>query len=83
MLTQLAAPSNSVHLPMNTCRTNGTEKQHDFTVKTKIALLRKRLTVTELARKLKLHRTGVSRAINDPSSLPTVAARIKKELALS
>lgn len=66
---------------MSTCKPKSKSEQDNFTLRVKTALLRQGRTVTGLARKLRLSRNGVSRAINHPV-LPTVRTRIAKELAL-
>lgn len=56
--------------------------QADFAYAAKSKLLRQQKTITELARDLGLARNTVSIAINHPSMLPTVKARISRALAL-
>jgi lambda repressor-like predicted transcriptional regulator len=66
---------------MSTCKPTRKSEQDNFTLRVKTALWREGRTITALARKLRLSRNGVSRAINHPV-LPTVRQRIAKELAL-
>lgn len=66
---------------MSTCKLNGKNGQAEFSLRVKMALLREGLTVTKLAKRLRLSRNGVSRAINHPV-LPTVRRKIEKALAL-
>ena len=66
---------------MNRCKPKRKSEQANFALSVKIALIEQGRTITELAKKLGLSRNGVSRAINHPV-LPTVRARIQKELAL-
>ena len=68
---------------MSICKSKQNDRQDNFTIKVKTALLRQQISITRLAKKLRLSRNGVSRAINHPDSLPTVRRRISKELALS
>ena len=57
------------------------QKQDKFTLRVKTELLHRKWTVTELATRLGLARNTVSIAINHPSMLPTVKARISTLLA--
>jgi predicted transcriptional regulator len=66
---------------MSISKPNGKSEQEKFAIRVKTALIREGKSITDLAKKLKLSRNGVSRAINHPV-LPTVRRRIAKELAL-
>lgn len=67
---------------MATANTITNNAQGDFALAAKTALLRAGMTVTSLARSLGLARNTVSIAINHPTMLPRVKARIRKKLAL-
>jgi hypothetical protein len=66
---------------MSICKQKAANGQDNFAFRVKTALLREGRSITQLAKKLRLSRNGVSRAINHPV-LPTVRRRIAKELAL-
>jgi len=66
---------------MDTCKPKRSNGQDNFRVRVKTALIRERMSITKLAKKLRLSRNAVSNAINHPV-LPTVRRRIAKELAL-
>jgi DNA-binding Xre family transcriptional regulator len=59
-----------------------TPEQTDFAIRCKVRLAERRLTVTELAKRLDLARNTVSLAIHHPTLLAAVRARITKELGL-
>ncbi|MBE7497108.1 MAG: hypothetical protein HS117_19375 [Verrucomicrobiaceae bacterium] len=68
---------------MATANTITTTAQGDFALAAKTALLRRGMTVTALAETLGLARNTVSIAINHPTMLPRVKARIRKKLHLN
>ncbi len=68
---------------MTTANTTANFTQGDFALAAKTALLRRGLTVTALAGLLGFARNTVSIAINHPSMLPTVKARIRSYLEIS
>lgn len=57
--------------------------QGDFALAAKTALLHRGMTVTALAEALGLARNTVSIAINHPTMLPRVKARIRSKLHLN
>lgn len=67
---------------MATANIINTGTQADFAKAARKALIDRGLTVTQLARHLKLARNTVSIAINHPTMFPGVKARITKFLAL-
>ncbi len=68
---------------MATDTSNAHTLQGDFALSVKVALLKRRLTVTRLASELGLARNTVSIAINHPSMLPTVKTRVRKHLKIA
>lgn len=66
-----------------TANTFTNDTQGDFTLAAKTALLGRRMTVTALAQSLGLARNTVSIAINHPTMLPGVKARIRSKLHLN
>lgn len=68
---------------MTTANTTTHHAQGNFALAAKTALLQQGLTVTALAHSLGFARNTVSIAINHPSMLPTVKARIRSHLGLA
>ena len=58
-----------------------TESQTDFHIAAKVALIRRGLTITELAYRIGYPRNTVSMAIHRPG-FPKVKAKIKRSLGL-
>jgi len=59
------------------------QPQADFALAVKLLLLQRGLTVTKLAKRLRVARNTASVAINHPTMLPSVKKRIRKELGLA
>ena len=68
---------------MTTANTFTKGAQGNFALAAKTALLQRSMTITALAQTLGFARNTVSIAINHPSMLPTVKARIRSHLGLA
>lgn len=68
---------------MSLAKSQSPQAQDKFTLRVKMLLLTRQQTVTALADALGLARNTVSIAINHPTMLPTVKARIRSHLRLS
>jgi hypothetical protein len=67
---------------MATAKSINPNAQLDFAFQVKTALLRRKLTVTQLAKVLGYARNTVSIAVNHPSMMPGVKVSIRKHLRL-